>query len=196
MIFPLITTPYISGILGATNIGKVNFATSVVGWFVIITSFGVQAYGVKEVAKIRNDKLKLSKFVSEMTTIELTTTVITTAVYAIAILIIPRFAEEKLVFIIMCITLLLNVFSYDWFFQGVEEFTYITIRSLLFKVIAIIAMFLLVKKEGDYVIYAGISVFALSAANILNLLYCKKFINWKRKGLELKKHLKPLGVFF
>ena len=60
MIFPLITAPYLSNVLGAENIGKVNYATSIINWFVLFAAFGIPRYGVREIARNRDDKKKLS----------------------------------------------------------------------------------------------------------------------------------------
>lgn len=82
-------------------------------------------------------------------------------------------------------------------YKALEQYTYITIRSIIFKVIAVIAMFLLVHKKSDYIIYGAISIFASSASNIFNLINVHKYINLKPIGnYNLKQHLKPVFIFF
>ena len=85
----------------------------------------------------------------------------------------------------------------EWLYKALEQYAYITIRSVAFKLVALIAMFLLIHSESDYIIYGGISIFAASASNILNFINCHKYIGCRLVGqYNLKRHLKPIAVFF
>jgi O-antigen/teichoic acid export membrane protein len=85
----------------------------------------------------------------------------------------------------------------EWLYKALEQYTYITVRSVIFKFIALIFMFFLVHKQTDYVIYGGITIFAASASNILNLINAHKFINLKPVGnYNFRRHLKPVLIFF
>ncbi len=196
LIFPLVTTPYISRVLGPSGLGKVNFASSVVNWFILFSTLGLLSYGVREVSRIRDDKKKLSRFFSEILLLKIIATLIVLAVYVPSIFYIERFSLEFVLFALNGVLLLSNVFSLDWFFQGVEDYKYITIRSIIIKIIAIISIFALVKTEDHYLIYAGITVFTLSIGNIINFIYARKFIRIQIKDLNIKQHLRPLFVFF
>lgn len=110
---------------------------------------------------------------------------------------VPKFKSEKTLLIIVSLTLLFNTIGMEWLYKALEQYTYITIRSIIFKVIAVIAMFLLVHKKSDYIIYGAISIFASSASNIFNLINVHKYINLKPIGnYNLKQHLKPVFIFF
>ncbi|WP_426350466.1 oligosaccharide flippase family protein [Alloiococcus sp. CFN-8] len=197
MLFPLVTSPYISRVIGASNLGKVNFSSSVVNWFLVFAIFGTTTYGVREVSRIRDDKHKLSQFFNEILFIKVIITIVTILVYIPCIFLIGRFSEEALLFSVQGVALIINIFSLDWFFQGIEDYKYITIRSISFKILSIIALFLFVKVREDYVVYAGISIFALSFSNILNFFYARKYIDlFIPSVIDTKKHLKALGVFF
>jgi len=196
VLFPLITAPYISRVLGVENLGKVNFSGVVVYWFTLIASFGTVIYGVREVAKIRDNKDDLSRLFSEMLAIKAILTVTTLVVYVPLIFTVERFSQEWVLFLVQGSALLLNIVSIDWFFQGIEEYKYISIRGVISRVISLVAMFLMIKERGDYIEYAGIAIFALSFANILNYFYALKFVNISFKNLQLKKHIKPLLIFF
>ena len=195
-IFPLITLPYVSRVLGAVGNGKVSFAASVVSYFSMFASLGIPTYGIRVCAESRDDKEKLSQVVQELLIICMCCTIIAYLAFAICVLTIPRFKEDMVVLFVSSISLVLTSVGVEWFYQGIEQYDYITIRNIAVKIISIIAMFLFVKKQSDFVIYAFINVIGTVGSNILNILRLKKFITFKKlKKYNLKKHLKPAFVF-
>jgi len=197
MLFPLITFPYVSRVLNPSGLGKVGFATSVIAYFTMFASLGIPTYGIRACAEVRDDKDKLSKTAHELIIINLIMTAIIYVVFAGTIIFVPRIRAEKLLFIVLSVSIILGTIGIEWLYKALEEYTYITIRSLIFKVIALVATFLLVHSESDYVIYGGITIFATSASNILNFINAHKYINLKPyKNYNLKRHFKLIGVFF
>lgn len=197
LIFPLITFPYVSRVVGAEGIGKVTFATSVITYFSMFAQLGIPTYGIRACAKVRDNKERLSKTVHEILIINTITCVISYIALGIALTIVPKFASDKMLFLIIASTILLNALGVEWLFKALEQYTYITIRSIVFKFIALIAMFLLVHTKTDYVIYGGITILAASASNVLNFLYLPKLIHIKPIGnYHLSQHMKMIFVFF
>lgn len=196
IVFPLITAPYLSYTLGAENIGKVNFATSIVNWFILISSFGIPRYGIREIARNRDNKKELTNTFWNLILIQASLSIIAIIVYLLAIFNVPRFESELNIHLMMVMMLILNVFSIDWFYQWIEEYSYITIRNIAFKIISIILMFAIVKNSDDYMIYAGINIFGLCFNNVLNYLNTKKYIDKKMYKLEILTYLKELRIYF
>ncbi|WHY66792.1 flippase [Neobacillus sp. SuZ13] len=196
LLFPLLTAPYVSRILGASNLGLVNFATAVVNWFILFAVFGTTTYGVREVAKIRDDKNKLNRLFSEIVIINGILSLIVTIVYFLVLFNIEKFYLDLPIYLIMSVSIILNMFAIDWFFQGIEEYRYITIRSAIVKLISLICIFLFVKQAEHYVIYGLISVMATSLSGILNFIYSRKYVRWEWKNVNPFRHLKSLRVFF
>lgn len=196
IVFPLITAPYLSYTLGAENIGKVNFATSLVNWFILISAFGIPRYGIREIARNRDNKRDLTNTFWNLILIQAGLTIIAISLYLFVIFNVSRFQSELNMYIMMILMLVLNVFSIDWFYQGIEEYSYITIRNIAFKIISIILMFFMVKNSDDYMIYAGINIFGLCFNNILNYLNTKKYIDKKIYKLEIIRYLKELRIYF
>ena len=115
----------------------------------------------------------------------------------VALKYIPRLQSDRELYIIISFTILLNAIGMEWLYKALEQYTYITIRSVLFKFIALIAMFLLIHNQNDYVVYGAISIFAASASNILNFINVRKYIELKWMGnYSIKRHLKPIITFF
>ena len=99
--------------------------------------------------------------------------------------------------LINSVGLVFNVFGVNWLYQALEEYDYITIRSIIFKIISIILMFLFVHQTGDYVIYGAITVFSTCGSYILNFIRLRKLISFQRyPSYNLRQHIKPILVFF
>ena len=196
-IFPLITFPYISRILLPEGTGKVSFATSVISYFVILAQLGIPTYGIRACAKVRDNRGELSKTAHELLIINIIMCCFSYLILGILLMTVPKFKSEKTLLIIVSLTLLFNTIGMEWLYKALEQYMYITIRSIIFKVIAVIAMFLLVHEKSDYIIYGAISIFASSVSNIFNLINVHKYINLKPIGnYNLKQHLKPVFIFF
>ena len=197
VVFPLISFRYASRILLSAGIGKVTFATSVVAYFTMFAQLGIPSYGIRACAKVRDNREALSRTVHELLGINLFMDLIAYLLLALAVLCIPRLREEKLLFTILSATIFLSSIGMEWLYQALEEYTYITARSLVFKVIALAALFLLVRQEADYLLYGGISIFAASASNVLNFIHSRKYISFRRpKSCDWRRHLKPVLIFF
>lgn len=197
VVFPLISFRYASRILLPAGIGKVTFATSIVTYFSLFAQLGIPTYGIRACAKVRDDREQLTRTVHELLGINLVMCLLSYVLLAIAVFLIPRLGEEKLLFGIISGTILLNAIGMEWLYKGLEEYSYIAIRSMIFKAIALIALFLLIRSESDYILYGGISIFASSASNVLNLIHVRKYIRFRRpEGCDWKRHLKPVLVFF
>ena len=197
IIFPLITFPYVSRILLPEGMGKLSFVTSVVGYFSMFAQLGIPTYGIRTCARIRDDKEELSRTVQELLILNFVTVTVSYVVFAASIAAIPRFNREKELFIITGITILLNALGVEWLYKALEQYAYITARSVVFKIIAIVGMFLLIHNKEDYILYGAISIFAASASNILNFINLRKHIFIKPvNGYEIKRHIKPMLVFF
>jgi O-antigen/teichoic acid export membrane protein len=170
ILFPLITSPYISRVLGANNLGKYNFSLSFSNWFLIFATFGTTTYGVREIAKVRDNKKILDKTFSEIFFINFIATLITLLVYIIIIFLNAKTNKEILLFLVSALSIFLNLFCIDWLYMGLEDFKIITLRSLLIKLICLVSIFIFIKQRNDYVIYALISVLAFGFANIFNFI--------------------------
>lgn len=196
-IFPLLTFPYVSRVLHAAGNGKVNFAASVANYFLMVASLGIPTYGVRACAKVRDDKEKLSKTVQEILIINLIATVLVTATYVVCIFTIPRFSQDKTLFFIEGINIVLNMFGANWLYQALEQYDYITARSILFKAISVVLMFLLVHHESDYHIYAATTVLAAVGSNVMNFIRLRRYVSFKKVGTyNFRQHLKPIFVLF
>ena len=196
-LFPLITFPYVSRILGPGGTGTVTFAVSVVAYFNMFAQLGIPTYGIRACAQVRDDKEQLSRTAHELFFISCIMSVLSYIALFVCIHAVPRLRAEKTLIAIVSINILLNTIGFEWMYKALEQYTYITIRSIVFKFIAVIAMFLLVHHPEDYVVYGAINVLASSASFFLNLINVRKYIFLRPVGgYRLRRHLKPVAVFF
>ena len=197
VIFPLISFPYVTRILLPSGTGRVSFATSVLSYFLIAAQLGIPTYGIREVARVRDDKPALSRLVCELFAINAITTLLSYLFFAVALLTVPRMSEDKPLFLISSLVLVLNCIGMEWLYRGLERYTYITVRSVIFKALGVIGIFLLIHSTGDYLKYAALVIFSGSCSYILNFINARKYISIKSFGgkLSLRPHLKLITVF-
>lgn len=194
MLFPFVTSLYVARVLSPTTIGEVSYANNLVQYFVILAFLGIPTYGMREIAKARDSKQELDKLYSELFTINGISTLVFASMYYCLIIIIPACRENILLHSIVGLYVIMNAFGITWLFEGIEEYGYISLRNLIFKVISIILIIFFVKSDEDMLMYAGISVLGSVGNNVLNMIYSRKFVSYTKKDLNLKQHLKPIFI--
>ena len=197
MIFPIMTYPYVSRVLQPEGIGTVSFANSVITYFSMFAQLGIPTYGIRACAKVRDDRVKLTRTVHEIFLLNLLTCFAIYIVYGAALLCVPQFREEKTLFLVMGTLILFNTIGVEWMYKGLEQYSYITMRSIGFKFIAVLAMFCLIHQKDDYIIYGGITIFAAVGSNILNFINLRKYIYLHPvKNYNFRQHLRSISIFF
>lgn len=197
IIFPLISFPYASKILGVDNMGKYGFANSVISYFLLFADLGVSTYAIREGAKIRCDKEKMSTFASEMFSFNCISSICSLVLMIFCMVTVPKFYSYRVLLFIMSFQILLRSIGVEWVYSIYEEYTYITIRTICFQIMALILLFSIVKTKDDINIYTSINVFTSVLTNIINFLWSKKFcrIRWTFK-IHYKSHIKSIVILF
>jgi O-antigen/teichoic acid export membrane protein len=197
MIFPLITFPYVSRILGPEGTGKVSFANSFVSYFIMLASIGIPMYGIREIARVRANKELLSATAQELFVMNFVVSVVVFLGFIGLIFLNGKLHDEKTLFFIVSFSIILTSIGMDWLYQGLEEYTYITVRSLIFSFISVIAIFIFIHHKENYLIYGAIGVFASLGSSVLNFYKARKIIFARRvTPWNFKRHVKPLIVVY
>jgi O-antigen/teichoic acid export membrane protein len=197
LLFPIITAPYISRVLGVENIGLVNFVTAYISYFVLFAALGVNYYGVREIARHKNSQEETSRIFSGLLIITLIAAFVVTACYLATIFFVPMLRKDWPLFVLAGFSLYLAPISIDWYFRGLEKFKVITYRSLVVKLVSFAGLFLFVRKREDVMPYVLLSAFSIVGSYIWNLVYARKQgLRLKWKKLNIKAHIKPMFVFF
>ena len=146
---------------------------------------------------MRDDKEELTRTTQELVIINFVMSVISYTALAVALMLVPRLREERALYIIVSLTIAFNVIGMEWMYKALEQYTYITIRSIIFKFVALIVMFVFVHQKSDYIFYGAITILAASGSNIFNFINAHKFIDMRPVGkYHFKRHFKPIAVFF
>lgn len=193
VLFPMVTFPYSSRVLGPEGNGKLNFATSFVGYFVIIAAVGIPMYGIRAIAQARSDKNRLSNTAQELFVLHLSASIIAYLTFLVVMAFNSKLQEERLLFYVTSSTIVFACMSLDWFYQGLEDYVYITIRGMALNVIGLAGLLLFVKKHDDYVVYAAITVLATVGSSVFNLFNARHHIFVRRtEPWNLFRHVKPM----
>lgn len=196
-IFPLITFPYVSRVLSPSGMGKVTFISSIVAYLLIIAQLGIPTYGVKMCAKVRDDREKLTKVTHELLIINIIMSIVSYIILIFIMILSLKIRSENKLLVIISSSIFFNTISVEWLYKGLEEYGYITKRSLFFKFVSVILMFIFVRNEMDYIIYGAITVVASAGSGVMNFINLRKYIDFKYiKRYNLKQHIKPIFIFF
>lgn len=199
LFFPIVTFPYVSRILGPTNLGIINFAQSYGYYFVHIASFGINSYAIREVSKVRDDKDKVERICNEIFNLNLFFSILSTILYFCGVFFVQNFRDNFVIFAIYSVVILSNFLSLDWLLQSFDDYLFSTVRNLIIRVLTLFAVFVLIKREEDFVIYMAITCITEMGTKLSNLLYSRK--NYARlrvrsKFLNFKTHINSMFALF
>ena len=176
-LFPLITYPYVSRVLGVDNIGVCNFADSVINYFMLASMLGITTVGIREVSRSKGNRAILDKTFSRLFTINTITTTIALILLTVSILTVPQFKENQSLMWIGALKLVSNYLLIEWLYKGLEEFRYITTRTVGIKCIYVAAVFLFVKSPDDTDVYYLLLTLMITLNAMVNMVYSRRFIS-------------------
>lgn len=194
--YPLITASYISKILGAKNIGMINYSQSIINFLLIFAMVGIPTYGIREISQHRENKKEINNIFSELLIIKAFFSLMIFILYFLLLLGIQELKYDKNIFFIMGIILLANSFNIDWFFSGIEDYKVLSLRNIIIKMITFILIIFLIKRSEDYYLYALFITLGQSLGNVWSFFYSKKFVKLKFRNLNFKRHYNGLKIFF
>ena len=194
MIIPLITTPYLSRVLGAENIGIYSYTLSITTYFILFGSLGVAMYGQREIAYNQDKKSERSKIFKEIFFLRFITLSASLILFYITFC---RNGEYHVYYTIFTLEIVANIFDISWFFQGLEEFKKTVIRNVIVKLISVICIFLFVKTSNDLDRYILIYVLSTLFGNLSLWVYIPKYTEKiEIKKLNIFRHFKPTISLF
>lgn len=198
-IIGVIMMPYINKTLGVVNLGKVEYSNSIINYFLIFSALGIPIYGVREISKVKDHLYKRTKTVVELLIILFITSILSYIFLFALYYFTPNLHNYKELLLVLSCSIFLTNIGAEWYFQGMEDQKFITIRFLIIRLITLILLFILVKSNVDYLWYAFILVLNVCGSNLFNLFYLLKDIQLKsikRSDINLKRHIKPVLTIF
>ncbi len=201
ILFPLITFPYISRTLLAENVGKINFGLSIVSYFSLLASLGISTYAIRECSAVRDDREKLSDVASQIFTINLITTLVSYVLLGLTLAFYKQVESYRTLIAIQSVSILAATLGADWLNAAMEDFKYITLRTVGFQVLSLVLMFVFVHQPEDYMKYAVISMVSSAGANVVNAFYRRRYCKVRVianvvGGIEWRRHMAPILMLF
>lgn len=192
VIIPIVTIPYVYRIFNPKLMGNVEISQAIITYFSIFAGFGVYTYGLREVSYIREKKEKREKIFTELFLISMISSIIVTVIYYFYIIFAIRDPVLKKILLINIIQLFSYIFFIEWINEAFEQYKFISLKTVIVKVINFICIIIFVKKETDIYLYIFIVAFFVFFNNLLSYFYIKKYIKFDFRNIDLKKYLKPL----
>lgn len=199
MLFPLITFPYVCRVIEADGIGQINFFQSIISYISLFTCLGIPMYAIREIARDRSDVVQMNRTAMEILLLHSMLTLGGYAIVAILCLTVPQIQVNIPLFLILSLTIFFTAIGCEWFYQGIEDFKYITIRGLIIKTVSVVLLFIFVKSKTDLLYYGCYTVFGVLGGNIFNFFRLRKYIHRENiifSELHIKRHIKPVLKVF
>lgn len=199
MLFPLITFPYVCRVIEANGIGQINFFQSIISYISLFTCLGIPMYAIREIARDRSDVVQMNRTAMEILLLHSMLTLVGYAIVAILCLTVPQIQVNIPLFLILSLTIFFTAIGCEWFYQGIEDFKYITIRGLIIKTVSVVLLFIFVKSKTDLLYYGCYTAFGVLGGNIFNFFRLRKYIHRENiifSELHIKRHVKPVLKVF
>lgn len=195
LIIPIVTVPYVSRVLGSTGIGIYSYTYSIVYYFMMFAMLGLNNYGNRSIAKVRDNKEKLSRTFKEIYRMQIITSITMIILYFLYLDIFD--VKYKEIALIQSIYVISCLFDINWFFFGIEKFKLTVTRNTIIKFLSLISIFLLVKDKNDIWIYTLIASGSLLLSQLFLWPFIKKYVNnVEVKFKDVIKHFKPCLKLF
>ncbi len=199
IVFPMITFPYASRVLGTFHYGKINFGSSIISYIMLIAGLGVSKYAIREGARVKDDRKRLDELCDEVFSINIISTIAAYAVLLFLMLFWKKLDGYKALLMIQGLAVLFTTIGTDWINSIYEDFLYLTIRYIVCQGIAVVLMLALVRNKNDYLLYALAGTSSIVLANMANIFYIRKAYNIHLHftiHLNIRRHLKPILLLF
>ena len=195
MLAPVLTTPYVSRVLGAHNNGINTYTNGWVTFFYLLGQLGVMLYGNRQIAYERENKYKRSRIFWGITSLQIMTSFTALIAYLIAVFLFSSAFKEY--FLLQALWIVAYGIDISWYFMGMEDFKKTVTRNTIVKLVTIALIFILVRNSNDLSKYIFLLGFAQVAGSITLWPYLRKSIQWvKIREWHPFKHFYPALLLF
>ncbi len=194
IIVPLLIYPYIYRILSPTSVGKIDYSTTLFTYFSLLGLLGIYNYGLREISRFRNDRTKVNSIFKNLFVIGL---ISNTLVYILYLLFVAFFVKDPILRKIMYVqgfSIIGQIVYIEWMNEANENFGFITIKTIIIRIISVASIFLLVNDDTDYVIYVAITTATVILNNIVSFIHIFHYIDFSPRYIFSNLNLKPLII--
>lgn len=194
LIVPFITTPYLARVLGPKGVGINAYTNSVIQYFILFGSIGVNLYGNRQIAFERDNRKKLTQTFYNIFLLRFFTTFLACLAFIVFLLIVKQY---HIYYLAQAIAIVASAFDISWFFMGIENFAITVLRNFFIRMAALISIFIFVKSYNDLIIYILILSMSTLLGNLILFPGLKKYIDKPDfSKINIWKHLLPSVSLF
>lgn len=196
LFLPLFLVSYTYSHLGPSTLGINDYAANISSWFILLGVLGVNTYGNREIAKVRDDKDRLSKNFYEILVMQIINMSIALLLYVIYTVLFVK--QNQIIYFLICLSILASVFDISWFYYGVEDFGIVSIRNIVVKIVSVLLIFTFVKKPADLWMFTLINSLSDLVGQLVTFLGLKKYIDKTKVSVKeaYKNHLAGTFALF
>lgn len=192
IVLPILIGPYVMRVLVPDQIGNLNYAQSIFQYFFMFGTFGVFQYGVREISKVKHDKEKVSSKFTSLFTITIITNIVALIIFIIVLNFTMKGSDIYWICMILNVQFLVNAFQIDWMNEALENFGFITIKTVIIRVAYFIAIIIFVKNPSDFKLYVALNMLTVVIGSIASFAYIKKDFKFSFKNIKIVEHLGPM----
>ncbi|HDW3057425.1 oligosaccharide flippase family protein [Bacillus thuringiensis] len=192
VILPILVGPYAYRTLGATSMGKVNFSETIFTYFFIFAVFGIHQYGLREISAIKDNKKDVEQLFTSLFLLSIVTNLITFGAYLLFSYF--GYGEKDLFFVLFIFgfNFIANIFYVEWLNEAYENFDFITLKTIIVKLIYVVMLFIFIQTSQDFYQFTGLLVLSNFLNNIISYTYIRRSVKFDFSNVKIVKHLKPL----
>lgn len=192
IILPILVIPSVSRAIGNELYGYMGYGDSLNNYFSIFASFGIYTYGLREISRVRDDKTKLRQTFTSLFLLTTVTNILATITYMGFVIFSYKGQPYLYTCIILGLNLAFNLFYVEWVNQALENYDFITVKTMIIRIASCILIIFFVRSKENYLFYLYVIVITNFINNIVSFVYIKKRIKFDFSNLCFRKHLKPM----
>ncbi|EHJ02086.1 polysaccharide biosynthesis protein [Clostridium sp. DL-VIII] len=192
IILPILVIPLVTRSVGKELYGYMGYGDSLTAYFLIFASFGIYQYGLREISKVRDDKVKLRQTFTNLFLFTTVTNIVASAAYMIFVGIYYKNEPYFYTCIVMGFNLVFNLFYVEWVNEALENYDFIAIKTMVVRIIYSALILLFVRGQGDYLFYLYLVIGFNFINNIISFVYVKRKVRFDFSNLEFFRHVKPM----
>ncbi|MCQ2266207.1 MAG: flippase [Bacteroidaceae bacterium] len=191
-IFPLLTFPYVTRVLGAGNLGVVDYALGIVDYAVLFSTLGMGMVGIRYMSQCSDNPKRRNEVFSSLVTLHALLSMLALAVYLACVWQIPSLAEHRELYYVGAAKILFNVMLVEWLFQGMQDFRYITLRTMLIRALYVIGVFVFVRSRDDYAAYFYVTIAQVAVNALVNWRYAQRYVHFRFRLCGMRELVFPV----
>lgn len=196
ILIPVLIIPYVYRVLSPETVGTIEYGTTLYTYFGLLGLLGIYNYGLREISRNKNNDNKIYRIYRELFYVGLLSNLLVFVIYEIIVYFYVEQTNLRYIMYILGFNLIAQIFYIEWINEAFEDFRFITIKTVIIRLISVTAIFIFVKDSNNYLFYVFILVVTLFLNNVISFIRARKHIYIDEiislKELSIKKYLVPL----